>query len=36
MNYIKYLKDARFLNTLYAEDEDYPKNQNNCTRTIQI
>jgi predicted AAA+ superfamily ATPase len=25
MNYIKYLKDARFLNTLYAEDEDYPK-----------
>ena len=25
MNYIKYLKDARLLNTLYAEDEDYPK-----------
>lgn len=25
MNYIKYLKDARLLNTLYAEGEDYPK-----------
>jgi len=25
MNYIKYLKDARFLNTLYAQGEDYPK-----------
>lgn len=25
MNYIKYLKDARLLNTLYAENEDYPK-----------
>jgi predicted AAA+ superfamily ATPase len=25
MNYIKYLKDARLLNTLYAEEEDYPK-----------
>jgi uncharacterized protein len=25
MNYIKYLKDARMLNTLYAEGEDYPK-----------
>ncbi len=25
MNYIKYLKDARFLNTLYADGEDYPK-----------
>jgi predicted AAA+ superfamily ATPase len=25
MNYIKYLKDARLLNTLYAEGDDYPK-----------
>ncbi|GAB1415458.1 AAA family ATPase [Paludibacter sp.] len=25
MNYIKYLKDARLLNTLYIEGEDYPK-----------
>lgn len=25
MNYIKYLKDARLLNTLYSEGEDYPK-----------
>ena len=25
MNYIKYLKDARLLNTLYTENEDYPK-----------
>lgn len=25
MNYIKYLKDARMLNTLYTEGEDYPK-----------
>lgn len=25
MNYIKYLKDARLLNTLYADGEDYPK-----------
>jgi predicted AAA+ superfamily ATPase len=25
MNYIKYLKDARLLNTLYAENDDYPK-----------
>jgi len=25
MNYIKYLKDARLLNLLYAEDEDFPK-----------
>lgn len=25
MNYIKYLKDARLLNTLYTEGEDYPK-----------
>ena len=25
MNYIKYLKDARLLNTLYAEGDEYPK-----------
>ncbi|MEA4974704.1 MAG: AAA family ATPase [Paludibacter sp.] len=25
MNYIKYLKDARLLNTLYVDGEDYPK-----------
>jgi len=25
MNYIKYLKDARLLNTLYGEGDDYPK-----------
>lgn len=25
MNYIKYLKDARLLNTLYSEGDDYPK-----------
>jgi len=25
MNYIKYLKDARLLNTLYRDGEDYPK-----------
>ncbi len=25
MNYIKYLKDARLLNWLYSEDEDFPK-----------
>ncbi len=28
MNYIKYLKDARLLNTLYAEGEEYPKKPN--------
>ncbi len=25
MNYIKYLKDARLINLLYPEDEDFPK-----------
>ncbi len=25
MNYLKYLKDARLLNTLYGEGDDYPK-----------
>jgi predicted AAA+ superfamily ATPase len=25
MNYIKYLKDARFFNLLYPQDEDFPK-----------
>lgn len=28
MNYIKYLKDARLLNTLYAEGDEYPKKPN--------
>ena len=28
MNYIKYLKDARLLNTLYAIGDDYPKKPN--------
>ncbi len=28
MNYIKYLKDARLINTLYAEGDDYPKKPN--------
>lgn len=28
MNYIKYLKDARLLNTLYNEGEEYPKKPN--------
>ncbi len=28
MNYIKYLKDARLLNTLYSEGEEYPKKPN--------
>jgi len=28
MNYIKYLKDARLLNTLYCEGDEYPKKPN--------
>jgi uncharacterized protein len=28
MNYIKYLKDARLLNTLYSEGDEYPKKPN--------
>jgi len=28
MNYIKYLKDARLLNTLYTEGDEYPKKPN--------
>lgn len=28
MNYIKYLKDARLLNTLYAQGDEYPKKPN--------